>query len=277
MRPACRRCRSGRSRLRWRPGLDAVLVEQREHAERRPGVAGCHEEEAGVEGWKPSTSLTGSSARMTRPSSMPSGKGSWTRTPSTPSSAFSSATRSSSSRSVVVCGSRRSRASIRPRASRGAWRGCRRRAGSSPTGDGREADQALELGHVARHLGADPLCEGPSVHQRRRHSARISSGDALATQKRSSRSAPGGRHPQRRRRRAASTADGPGHAAQGGTPGAAVIPVSVVGPPPRRARAVRARGSQDREPARDRTRAGGGARPARAHGGAASRPRCRAA
>ena len=57
-----------------------------------------------LKGWKPSTSLTGSTARMTRPSSIWPGSGSWTRIPSTASSAFSSATSSSSSSSVVSAG-----------------------------------------------------------------------------------------------------------------------------------------------------------------------------
>ena len=52
-------------------------------------------------GWKPSTSLIGEIARMTRPSSMCAGSGSWQRIPVTRSSALRAPTSASSSSSEV--------------------------------------------------------------------------------------------------------------------------------------------------------------------------------
>ena len=65
-----------------------------------------------LDGWKPSTSLSGSTARSTFGSSMCSGSGSWTRIPSTPSSAFRSAMSSRISTSSVSAGKRWSRDSM---------------------------------------------------------------------------------------------------------------------------------------------------------------------
>ena len=56
-------------------------------------------------GWKPSTSLRGSMARMTVSSSMCFGGGDWTRMPCTAGSAFRSATTLRSSACVVSAGS----------------------------------------------------------------------------------------------------------------------------------------------------------------------------
>ena len=184
--PACRRCRCGRSRPRSRPELDAVLVEEREHAEWRsrhvPGRAG--EEQAGVDGMEAVDVLDRVDSADHAPFVDPPRQA--RQLDEDPVDRVVGVQRDEAEqlRLAVAAGRRRSRPRSRPRASPCACPDVDASdAGSSPM-----STVASPIGAERRHLGGDlganPGRESLPVHHRRRHGARISSPGEVAPKER---------------------------------------------------------------------------------------------